>query len=195
MGEDAGEGVVWVDDDSGSGAGFEHGGDSGLDGGGEGDFGEGGAGAHDVADAGEEEFSQTAAGVEFGEVFGLKAAFLEQDHGEGITEAEHIGGAGGGGELEGAGFLFDVGVEDDVAVFGKGGAWHSGDGDDESGSFFDVGEKADHFGGLARIAEGDDEVAGGEESEVAMEGILAAEVDGGGTGAVEGGDEFLADVL
>jgi len=52
-------------------------------------------------------------------------------------------------------------------------------------------EKGDHFGGFAGVAEGDEEVADGEDAEVAVEGVLAAEVDGGGTGAVESGDEFF----
>lgn len=55
-------------------------------------------------------------------------------------------------------------------------------------------EEGDEFGGFAGVAHRDDEVVGGEDAEVTVESVLAVEGDGGGTGAVEGGDEFFPDV-
>lgn len=110
-----------MDDDGGTGAAGEHFDEGFLNGGGFGDEWEGVAGAHDVGDAGEEVFAEAAAGVEFGEVLGTEAAFFEEDHGEGVAKAEHVGGAGGGGEIQGAGFEIDKGVEGDVGVLSEGG--------------------------------------------------------------------------
>ena len=44
------------------------------------------------------------------------------------------------------------------------------------------------------MREGDDGVAIGDETKVAVEGILRIEDDGGGSGGVEGGGDFVADV-
>jgi hypothetical protein len=53
-----------------------------------------------------------------------------------------------GSELERTGFFFDMGIENDVAELCEGGTGSAGDGNDESGPFFDVGKKGDHFGRL-----------------------------------------------
>ena len=56
-------------------------------------------------------------------------------------------------------------------------------------------EKGHHLGCLARVAECDDDIAIGEETEIAVQGVLAAKGDGRRSGAVQGGDQFFADAF
>jgi hypothetical protein len=194
VGEDAFEAALGIDDD-GAGAGLAHGFEGGIDGG----IGGGGdelvAFAHDIADAGEEGATEAAAGVELGEIFVAESAGFEEDHGEGIAEHEHVGGAAGGGEVEGAGFAFDVDIEDDVAVSAEGGIGGAGEGDDFDGEAFEEGEEVEEFVGFAAVAEGDDGIAFADDSEVSVEGILGIEDDGGGAGGIEGGGDFMGDIV
>ena len=195
VGENAEKFFVLVGDDGGARARLEHGEDSFLHGGFRKDHGQIGVAPHDIGDFGEEILSEIAAGVKFGEVFGLEATFLQKDHREGITEGEHVGGAGGGSKAKGAGFLFDLGAEHDVAVLGEGGFDVSRDRNNGGGPLFDVGEKRGHLRSLAAVAQRDDEVVGGKDTQISMKGILATETHGGGTGAVESGDEFFTDAF
>lgn len=194
MGEDAGEFTGWGGGDGDAGAGAGHGLEGDADGGFWGDQGELMVFAHDVADAGEEGAAEAAAWMEGGEVFAAEAAGFEEDHGEGVAEHEHGGGAGGGGEIERAGLAFDVDVEGDVGVAGEHGVGIAGEGDEGDLAAFEVGKEGQKFGCFAAGAEGEDEVAFGDDAEVAVEGVTDVEEDGGGTGAVEGGGEFAGDV-
>jgi hypothetical protein len=195
MGKNAFEFSVGINDDDGAGAGFAHGFEGGLDGGIGGSGDELIAGAHDIADAGEEGASEAAAGVELGEIFIAEAAGFEEDHGEGVAEDEHIGGAAGGSEVKGAGFAFDIDVEDDVAVSTEGGIGGAGESDEFGGETFEVGEEVEEFIGFAAVAEGDDGVALADDAEVAVEGVLGIEDDGGGAGGIEGGGDFMGDIV
>ena len=151
--------------------------------------------AHDIADAGEEGASEAATGVELGKVFVAETAGFEKDHGEGVAEHEHVGGAAGGGEVEGAGFAFDVDVENDIAVSTESGIGGAGEGDDFDGETFEEGEEVEEFVGFAAIAEGDDGIAFADDAEVSVEGILGIEDDGGGAGGIESCGDFVGDIV
>ncbi len=129
-----------------------------------------------------------------GEFFLRETAGVEERHGEGIAESEHGGGAGGGGEIEGAGFLGNFDVEDEITVAGEGGFGRGGEADDRDRKPFEGGEEIEEFLRFAGVAEREDDVPVIENAEVAVEGIDAVEDDGGGAGAGEGGGYFLADV-
>ena len=66
------------------------------------------AGAHHVGHGGEQAATQGAAGVRAGEVLGLEAARIEQRHGQRVAQRQLRGGAGGGRQVERAGFLLDA---------------------------------------------------------------------------------------
>ena len=54
---------------------------------------------------------------------------LKQDHGKRITNHKGVGGAGGGGEIQGAGFPLHIDVENTIGSFRECGLWLAGDGD------------------------------------------------------------------
>lgn len=108
--------------------------------GGGGDLGECFARVHEVVDAGEA-LAEAASGVEFGEVFGFPAATSAYLEGEGVAEGEHDRRGGGGGEVEGAGFGVDAGVEDDVACLRESGGGAAAEGDELIGQAFEDGKE------------------------------------------------------
>lgn len=61
--------------------------------------------AHDVADAGEKAASERSTWMRARKIVGGKAARVEQRHRERVAECERGGGAGGGREIERAGFF------------------------------------------------------------------------------------------
>ena len=60
-------------------------------------------------------FSEPAAGVQTGEVIGLKALFDQDRHGQRVAERQHRGGAGCRHEIHRAGFFRHAAVERDVS--------------------------------------------------------------------------------
>jgi hypothetical protein len=69
---------------------------------------------HHVADMGEQFATERSAGVGAGEIVGAEAARIEQGDGQRVTERQRCGRAGGGRQIQRAGFLVDAGVEVDV---------------------------------------------------------------------------------
>jgi hypothetical protein len=194
IGEDAGEFSAFVHDAEGAGFGAGHDEERFFDRDGFGGDRVAIAGAHDVADAEKEGAADRAGGMMFGEFFPGETAGVEERHGERVAERKHGGGAGGGGEIKGAGFLGNFDVKDEVAVAREGGFGRGGEADDGDGKALESGEEIEEFFRFAGIAEREDDVAVVEDAEIAVEGIDAVEDDGGGAGAGEGGGDFLADV-
>lgn len=194
MGEDTGESAIRPSDDGGSAAGLGHFFKGLPHGGLRGDEGDLAAAAHDIAHPCEEGAAEGAAGVKAGEVVGPETSGLQEDHGEGVSHDEHVRGAGGGGEIQRAGFLGDGDVENDISMLSEGGTGSSGDGDDGEGKSLQMGKEVEHLLGLTALAEEDDEVPLVHDAEVSMEGVTDIEINGGGAGAVQGGGEFLSDV-
>jgi len=120
VGEDALQRALLIGGHHGAGLALFHGGEGGS-------HGVGGlytseliALAHDVSDAGEQ----------LGEILGLKTAGLQEYHGQRVAEGEHVGGAGGGGKVERAGFGFHADIKHHVAVGGEGGIEFTDESDD-----------------------------------------------------------------
>ena len=84
---------------------------------------------HEVFNA-EKFLTKAAGGMEGGEIVVLKAAAVEEGDGESIANGHGDSGAGGGSEIEGAGFFFDADVEYDFAGFGERGFGIAGERDD-----------------------------------------------------------------
>ncbi len=150
--------------------------------------------AVEVADAHVELFAQGSAGVEAREVAGGEVAAFDECDGEGVAHDELGGGAGGGGEVVGAGFVLDGGVEDDVGLLGEEGVGVADDGDEWVAEVFDEGYEYLDFWGVAALGEADDDIAGLYHAEVAVDGVGGVHEEGRGAGAVEGGDDFGGDV-
>src|SRR4029077_1492711 len=122
------------------------------------------------------------------------AARLEDGHGERVAHDEHGGGAGGRGEVEGAGFARHLHVQHHVPVPRERGPGHAGDGDDLDGKTLQRGQEVEQLLRFAGVTEGEDEITITHDAEVAVQGVHAVEDDAGGAGAGEGGGDFAADV-
>ena len=72
--------------------------------------------AHDLLDFEKQGAAKAAPRMEPSKVFFLKATRLEEDHGESVTEYQHHGSTGGGGQIERTGFLADSDIQMDIAV-------------------------------------------------------------------------------
>ncbi len=64
--------------------------------------------------------------MEGGEIVVLEAAAIEERNGQCIADGHGYDGAGGGSEIERAGFFFYADVENDFAGFGESGFWIAG---------------------------------------------------------------------
>ena len=134
------------------------------------------------------------AGMKFREILLLKAARLEQDHGERVAKREHDGRAGSGREIQRTRFLLDIDIEEDIAVLRQGRIGRAASGDDLDLKPRDRRQDAQQFLRLAAGAQREDDVAIGHHPEIAMQGVERVEHDRGRTGAGEGGGDFFADV-
>ena len=150
--------------------------------------------AHDLVHAREQDAAETSAGVETREVVLLEAARLKQDHGQRVAEGEHGRRAGGRGEIERAGLLADRNIKDHIGGLAQRGIAAAGHGDQ---FHIEAGQRrkdVEEFGRLTAVAEGEDDVAVGDQPEVAVEGVEGIEDNGGGTRAGQGGGNFVADM-
>jgi hypothetical protein len=143
-------------------------------------------------DAGEA-FAEAASGMEFGEVFGLPASAAAYFEGKGVAEGEHYCGGGGGSEVQWAGFGVYSGVEDDVAGLREGGGCAAAEGDELVGQPLEDGKEIEDLFGLAAGREGEDGVAAGEHSEIAVDGVGRVQVVSWCAGGAEGGRDLAGD--
>jgi len=194
VGEDADQCAGGIADQGGTAAVMVHGMHGVGDGGGGEDAGDLIEGTHEISDAEQQAFAEMPARMITGELIRGEAALFEQGHGQGIAEGEHDRGAGGGSEIERAGFLFDGGVEDVGGEFCKGGVEATGKSDDGGTFAADGGENLKEFIGLPALAEGEQAIALADNAEIAMECVERVQHDGRGTGAAEGGGNFFADM-
>ena len=118
VGDDAGEAAVGMSDGGHAEAFVAHFVDDVGHGGVGCDAGQRVAGVHEVFDA-EEFAAEAAGGMQRGEIVVAEIAAFEERHGEGVADGHRDRGAGGGREIQGAGFFFDADVESDVAGFGE----------------------------------------------------------------------------
>ena len=129
-----------------------------------------------------------------GEFRFLEAARIEHGHGERVAHDKRGGGTGGGRHVERAGFLWHLDVEHDLGVLAKRGARRRCHGDDLHGETPDGRQQVDELVGLARVAQGEQNVAVVEDAQVAVHGVDGVEQHGGRAGAGEGGGNLSADV-
>ena len=137
--------------------------------------------------------AELTAGMKLGEVAGFEAECFADVDGERVAEGEHGGGGGGGSELVWAGFAGDADVERDVGWLGERGGEAAAEADERGAEARDDGEEAKELFGFAAVGEGEEDVAAGEDAEVAVEGFGGVEELGGGAGGDEGGGDFAGD--
>ncbi len=114
---------------------------------------------HDSVDSRDECFANAASGVKAGEVFFFEGSHLKEYHGGGVTDCHRGGGAGCGGEFEGAGFYRGCVGEDCVAKFCEGGVLLGGYCDGLDFESLYEGDDAEDFFGFTSVAEGEEEIA------------------------------------
>ena len=88
-----------------------------------------------------------------------ETARLKHRHGECVTHDERSGGAGGGGHVEGTGFLGHLDVEHDFGVFSQRRARHCGHGNNLHCKSPNCRQQIDQFVGLAGVAQGEQDIA------------------------------------
>lgn len=157
-----------------------------------GDAGHGLARVHDVAYAGEAS-AEASAGVKVGEVVGFEAGAAAELEGDRVAQGQHDGGGGCRGEVERAGLFADANVQGDYGGVGQRGAEGRGEGDDAHLQPREHREQANQFLCFPGVGERDDDVAGGKDAEVTVEGLDGMEKDGGCTGGDEGCGDFTRD--
>jgi len=156
------------------------------------DDGDGVASVHEVANEGEA-FAEFAARVEVCEVLGSEALAEADGDGERVAEGEHGGGGGGGGQVHAAGFAFNGAVEGDIGGLGEGAGGVAAEADEGVALALEGGEEAEDFFGFAAGGKRDDDIAGHEDAEVAVDRFGRVEEEGWGAGGAEGGGDFLRD--
>ncbi len=123
-------------------------------------------------------------------VRGLKAAFGEERHRQGVAHGQHGGGAGGGGQPQGAGLPGHPGVDGHLAALSQGGARPPGHGDERRLQALQAGDEDGELPGFAAVGQGQDHVLGRHHAQVAVHGLHRMEEQGRGAGGVEGGHDF-----
>src|ERR1700722_4507152 len=106
--------------------------------------------------------------MEVSEVFGLPSAAAANFKGEGIAQRKHDCGGCGRSEVERAGLGGNAGIEEDVAGLSKSRGAAAADGDELCVEALERREEPEQFFGLAAIGESDDDVSGGEHTEIAV---------------------------
>ncbi len=148
--------------------------------------------AHHIAYMGEQFAPQAAAGMGAGEIFGAEAAGVEQGDGQGVTQGKLGGGAGGGREVERAGFLFDGAIEQDVGMPRQGGVGAAGHADERGAQALDLRHDAGEFFGLAGVGQGEEHIVARHHAEVAMAGLGRVHEISRRAGGGEGRRDFSA---
>ena len=156
------------------------------------DRGQGFALMHELADAGETP-AELATGVEVGKIVRLEAERAADLDGEGIAEREHGGGGGGGCQLHIAGLAGDADVERNDAGLGEGGGVASAEADKRDADAFEGGDELEQLVGFAGVRESEDDVAAGEDADVAVEGFGGVQKVRGGAGRDHRGGDFARD--
>ena len=120
-----------------------------------------------------------------GEVLHPESPGVHHRHRQGVAHDQRGGGAGGRGQVEGAGLLGHVAVQDHVRMGRQGRLLGTGEGDDLDPKSLQGRQQVDQFLRLPGIAEGEHHVAVVEDPEVPVQGIHGVENDGRGAGAAE----------
>ena len=152
------------------------------------------AGAHHVTHVGEQFAAQRTAGVGAGKVFGLETARVQQGDGQRIAQRQLRRGAGGGGQVERAGFLVDAAVQNDVGVFRQGRFNVAGHRNQRHAQAFEHGQDRHQLFGLAAVGDGQHQVDWLDHAQVAMAGLGRVDKQGRRAGGRQRGGGFAPDV-
>ena len=148
----------------------------------------------EVAHAHIELFAQCTTGMETGEVTCGETAAGHESYGEGIAHDQLRGGAAGGCQVVGAGFMGNGDIQHDICLAGKEGVGVADDGDEFVAEVLDQWDKHLYFGGVATLGDADDHIAGLYHAEVAVDSVGGVHEEGRRARAVEGGDNLCCDV-
>ena len=148
--------------------------------------------AHHVAHMGEQFAAQRAAGVRAGKVFGAEAPGVEQGHGQCVAHGQLGGGAGGGGQVQRAGFALHAAVQHQVGMLGQGGLQTAGQRDQGCAQALEHGQDGSEFTAFAAVGDGQHHIGAGDHAQIAVAGLCGVHKECGGAGGRQGGGNLAA---
>ncbi len=151
-------------------------------------------GVHQIGDPEERAPAEGAPGVERRVVLRAEPAELEQDHGEGVTGGERRGGARRRGQVHRARLLEDAHVEHHLALAREPGDGAAGQEDDRDTEPLEGRQDREDLIRLARVREGQHDVAAGHHPEVAVDALGGMQEVGGRARRGERRGDLAADV-
>ena len=150
------------------------------------------AGPHEVPDL-QEAPAEAAGRMQRGEVFGLEPPPFRDRERQRVAHREHRRRRSRGREVQRAGFPRDRDGDRPFRRPRDRGARHAGHRDRPDLAGARELEQAHDLGRLARVGQGEDDVAGHEHAEVAVARLAGMEKVGGRSGRGEGGGDLLGD--
>ena len=148
--------------------------------------------AHHVAHMGKQLAAQRTAGVRAGKVFGAEAPGVQQGHGQRVAHGQLGRGAGGGGQVQGAGFALHAAVQHQIGITRQGGLQAAGHGDQRGAQAPQHGQDGREFAAFAAVGDGQHQVVARDHAQVAMAGLGGVHKKGGGAGGCERGSNLAA---
>lgn len=145
---------------------------------------------HNISHLEDEAFADPAGGVIAGVLLLGQIPGLHERDRDGVAENHLNGGGGDRSQIEGAELPLEGQVHVHVANGGEGIAVDGGDRDQISPLGLGAGDEPEELVGVAGLAKEDEDIARGENANVAVEGVDGGE-EGGGDGE---GDESLGDL-
>ena len=194
VGEDAEEGVVFIDDGDGAATGGGHGEQCVTDGCARTDVCGMFASTHEVFDFQGDGTANGACGIELGVVVQLEMAQMEHRHGQRVAKSGQSRGGRRWREIERAGFAWNRHGHDEFRAFAKARIRLLRDGDDVDAEAFDGGDDGEQFVRFAAVAEGEQRVLRRDDAEIAVHGFDRMHENGAGASRCKRGGHFLADV-
>ena len=104
-------------------------------------------------------------------VFGTETACIEQRHGQRVTQRHLRGGAGGGCQIQRAGFALHAAVEHDVGIFGERGFQPAGHRDQRHALALEHRQQHGEFVGLAAVGDAQHQIALRDHAQIAVAGF------------------------
>ena len=141
---------------------------------------------------GEQLAAQRTAGVRAGKVFGAEAPGVQQGHSQRVAHGQLGRGAGGGGQVERAGFARHAAVEHQVGITREGGLQTARHGDHGRAQTPQHGQDGREFAAFAAVGDGQHQVVAGDHAQVAMAGFGGMDKKRGGAGGGQRGGDLAA---
>src|SRR5688500_12870982 len=131
--------------------------------------------------------------MQSGEIVGVEALLLEQRNGQGVTQSQRNGGAGGWSQIVRTRLLLHPRVERHIAVARESRVGVAGQRDCRYTKALQMIEQAEDFVGLAALRDEDGDVLVAHDSEVTVYAIGGMEECGGSPRRCESSGDFAAD--